>query len=185
VDPDHHPLLPTKDRALFVGVDAGIKHDTSAIAAVYREGDWLELALHRIWTPSGAALDLEETIEAYLLALCAAYHVQQVVADPYQMHRSITTLQAQHVPIIEFPQTVANTVRMGQGLFELLKGVNLRLYASDDLRAQALNTVAVENPRGYRIAKGKASRKIDAIVALSMACVAALDVPKYEPARLW
>jgi hypothetical protein len=34
--------------------------------------------------------------------------------------------------------------------------------------------VAVENPRGWRIAKEKASKKIDAIVALAMACVPAM-----------
>jgi hypothetical protein len=48
------------------------------------------------------------------------------------------------------------------------------VYASDELRQQALSTVAVENPRGWRIAKEKASKKIDAIVALAMACVAAM-----------
>jgi hypothetical protein len=40
---------------------------------------------------------------------------------------------------------------------------------SDELRQQALSTVGVENPRGWRIAKEKASKKIDAIVALAMA----------------
>ena len=34
--------------------------------------------------------------------------------------------------------------------------------------------MAVENRRGWRIAKEKASKKIDAIVALAMACVAAM-----------
>jgi hypothetical protein len=48
------------------------------------------------------------------------------------------------------------------------------VYPSDELRQQALSTVAVENPRGWRIAKEKASKKIDAIVALAMACVAAM-----------
>jgi hypothetical protein len=48
------------------------------------------------------------------------------------------------------------------------------VYASDELRQQALSTVAVENPRGWRIAKEKASKKIDAIVALATACVAAM-----------
>ena len=55
---------------------------------------------------------------------------------------------------------------MGQTLFDLLTGLNLEVYPSDDLRQQALSTVAVENPRGWRIAKEKASKKIDAIVAL-------------------
>jgi hypothetical protein len=48
------------------------------------------------------------------------------------------------------------------------------LYPSDELRQQALSTVAIENPRGWRIAKEKASRKIDAIVVLAMACCAAM-----------
>jgi hypothetical protein len=70
---------------------------------------------------------------------------------------------------------------MGQALFDLLTGKTLRLYPADDLRAQALNTVAIESPRGWRLAKEKASRKIDAVVALAMACVAALDVPALPP----
>jgi hypothetical protein len=75
---------------------------------------------------------------------------------------------------------------MGQTLFDLLNGRALRVYAADDLRQQALNTVAVETPRGWRIAKEKAAKKIDAIVALAIACVAAIeDKPKaFDPAAL-
>ncbi len=39
----------------------------------------------------------------------------------------------------------------------------------------------MESPRGWRIAKEKAARKIDAIVGLSMACVAALEAPAVNP----
>ena len=74
----------------------------------------------------------------------------------------------------EFPQTQANCTLMGQTLFDLLTGVNLQLYPADDMREQALSTVAIENPRGWRIAKEKASKKIDSIAALAMACVAAM-----------
>lgn len=56
-----------------------------------------------------------------------------------------------------------------------MNGRNIRLYPSEELRSQALNTVAIETPRGWRIAKEKASAKIDAVVALSMAAIAALD----------
>ena len=64
---------------------------------------------------------------------------------------------------------------MGQALFDLLNGKNLRMYPSDELRQQAMHTVAVESPRGWRIAKEKASKKIDGVVALSMACVSAIS----------
>jgi phage terminase large subunit-like protein len=98
-----------------------------------------------------------------------------VLCDPYQLHRSITTLRAAGINIVEFPQTTGNTTLMGQALFDLLNGRNIKLYRADDLRSQALNTVAVESARGWRIAKERASKKIDAIVALAMACVAAMN----------
>lgn len=91
------------------------------------------------------------------------------------MARSTRTLQEAGIPIREFPQTVANTTLMGQTLFDLLNGQKLILYSAEDLRWQAMNTVAVENPRGWRIAKEKASKKIDAISALAMACCAAIE----------
>ena len=64
---------------------------------------------------------------------------------------------------------------MGQTLFDLLNGWNLKLYEATDLREQALSTVAVESPRGGQIAKKKASKKIDGIIALSLACVSEIE----------
>jgi len=176
VDPALSPLPPTRTSPLFVGVDAGIKHDTAAVVAFSWQGEYLRLATHRIWRPSPTQpLDLEATIEAYLRYLHRSYRVAAIWCDPYQMHRSITTLRAAKFPIQEFAQTSAHTTQMGQALFDLLNGRAVRFYAADELRQQALNTVAVETPRGWRIAKEKAAQKIDAIVALAIACVAAID----------
>jgi hypothetical protein len=93
----------------------------------------------------------------------------------YQLHRSMSSLRKNGLPCEEYPQTVGNCTAMGQALFDLLTGQNLRAYPSSDLRRQALNTVSVEHARGWRIAKEKSSKKSDAIVALAMACVATLD----------
>jgi len=176
VDPARTPLLPSREHALFVGVDASTKHDSSAVVAVRWDQERLAVATHRIWRPSPEhPLDLEATIEQYLRDLHARYPVRAILCDPFQLHRSITTLKAAGLPIEEFPQTSGNTTQIGQVLFDLLSGRNLRLYPSDELRAQALNTVAVASARGFRIAKEKSAKKIDAIVALAMACVAAID----------
>lgn len=177
VDRTLSPMLPNFDHPLFVGVDASTKHDSSAVVAVRwdEKGEKLVLASHRIWKPTPREpLNLEETIEAHLRDLHGRYSVAEILADPYQLHRSITTLQAAGLPIREFPQTTANTTAMGQVVFDLLNGKNIKLYPAEDLRQHALNTVAVESSRGWRIAKEKAGSKIDAIVALSMACVAAI-----------
>lgn len=175
VDRDAVPLLPTKDHPLFVGVDAGIKHDNAAIAAVYRAGNKIALAVHRIWRPTPEKpLDLEATIESFLRELHERYRVRAILCDPYQLHRSITTLKGAGLPIREFPQSTPNTTVMGQALFDLLAGKNLRLYPSEEMRQQALSTVAIESPRGWRIAKERTSKKIDGIVALAMAVAEAI-----------
>jgi phage terminase large subunit-like protein len=176
VDASHRAPLPSRQMSVYAGVDAGVKHDNAAVVAMYWEDETLCLAKYRIWQPSPAQpLDLEATIEAYLRELHQQFWLRKIYCDPYQLHRTITTLHASQLPIEEFPQTVANTTRMGQQLFDLLNGQNLRLYRAADLRQQALQTVAIETPRGFRIAKEKASRKIDGIVALAMSCVAAVE----------
>ena len=53
------------------------------------------------------------------------------------------TLQASGIPIREFAQTQANCTLMGQTLFDLLTGLDLEVYPSDELRQQALSIVAV------------------------------------------
>jgi hypothetical protein len=46
------------------------------------------------------------------------------------------------------------------------------------------NAVAVETARGWRLAKEKASRKIDAVVALSFASLDVVERPPAGPVRL-
>jgi phage terminase large subunit-like protein len=182
VDPAYRPCLPSPAEGEIVAVDLGLKHDLLAVVRLRRRGDRLVLAGHRLWTPSpGQPLNLEETFEAYVRELHAAGLITRIVIDPWQAARSVQTLKAAGLPIEEFPQTQQNTTRMGQALFDVIKGRTLTVYPSDELRQQALNCVAVETPRGVRITKEKASKKIDAIVALSMACVAALDGPAPRP----
>jgi hypothetical protein len=105
------------------------------------------LTTRRIWRPSPTqALDLEGTIETYLRYLHRYYRVATIWCDPYQLHRSITTLQTAGLPIQEFVQFSAHRTLMGQKLFDLLIGQALCVYVADGLRQQTLNTVAVVTP---------------------------------------
>lgn len=172
------PLLPEQARQLVlsVGVDAATKHDCAAIVAVAKERDGrLRLVCHRIWTPGkGAPLDLEETIEAFLLRLRVGYRIGRVMFDPFQMVRSAAALRRAGLPMVEMPQTSGNLTAAGQTLYELIRGRNIGLYPDAELRSHALNAVAVETGRGWRLAKEKASRKVDGVVALSFACLDAV-----------
>jgi phage terminase large subunit-like protein len=176
VSADLTPLLPSKAVTVHVGVDAATKHDSAAVVAVARVDGRLRLAAHRIWTPrKGETLDLEETIEAYLLQLHAGFRIAAVRYDPMQMVRSAATLRKAGLPMVEFPQTSANLTAAGQSLYELVRSRNLELYPDDELRRHALNAVAVDSGRGWRLAKEKSSRKIDGVAGLSFAALDAIE----------
>jgi phage terminase large subunit-like protein len=108
-----------------------------------------------------------------------------VVVDPFQMARSIAYLRGQGVAIEEYVQSVPNLAKMATVVLELLRSRSLVLYPSAELREQALNATLVESAHGLRIAKEKASKKIDSLVALSMACVAAVAKPVLPAAHVW
>jgi hypothetical protein len=182
-------LLPEQCRhlSLSIGVDAATKGDCAAVVAVAKDRDTgrLRLVQHRIWTPrQGEPLDLEETIEEYLLELRRRrFHIHRVLFDPYQMARSAVTLRRAGLPMEEYPQTSGNLTAAGQNLFELVRGRNLVMYPDEELRRHALNAVAVDTGRGWRLAKEKSSRKIDGVVALSFACLDALR-SAWSPMRI-
>lgn len=191
VNHELHPITPIGDEGkasapLFIGVDLGIKNDFSSVVAVklirQERQTLITLVQHRVWKPRpGQPVDLSN-VKEYLRSLCRAFRVKQILVDPSQALQLIKDLKAEGLPIEEFPQTVANVTQMGQALFNALQGRVLQMYPDPEFRRQALNTVAVEGTRGWKIDKAKQSGKIDAIVALSIAMRAAIDQPTSFPA---
>jgi hypothetical protein len=72
------------------------------------------------------------------------------------------------------PQTQQRT-EADSTLFDAITSGRIRHYGNQELTEAVRNAVIVEGPRGIRIAKEKASRRIDALVALSMAYSTALS----------
>lgn len=176
VDAEHRPILASHTLMLYGGVDGSVSGDNAAAEYVAWQGPRLVHVRGKIWRPTKQApLDIEHTIEQDVLEAHQRFRLRRVLCDPYQLHRSVTTLKAQHVPIEGYAQTQQGTSRMGGALFELLKTGGLKLYPDAELRQQALNTAAVETPFGFRITKQSGARKIDGIAALALACVAALE----------
>jgi phage terminase large subunit-like protein len=175
VDRGYSPPLPNKSIRLYVGADASVKRDRSAVVSVCREGNSVKLGPFRVWQPSpGQPMDYEATMESFINELARTYHVASVYYDPFQFHRSATTLTQKGVKMAEFPQTVNNMTDAGQALYDAVKHRTLMLYEDDELRREASFAVGKETPRGIRIVKEKASHKIDAIIALAMAVCGAV-----------
>ena len=186
IDLNHHPPLPDKQAQLFIGVDIGISHDTSAVVAVYKEGNRLFLAKHRKWQPSRKnKIDLEATVESYIKELAEDFTIKEVRFDPYQFHRSAVTLRKEGINMVEFPQTLDRLTLMSQNLFDLIKERNIVFYKDKELRQHAQKAVAKETSRGWRIVKKQSSHKIDLIISLAMAALGCVQVKILRAGVLW
>jgi phage terminase large subunit-like protein len=179
VDPAMRPMAVDQELPIYVGIDASVKHDSTAVLGVTwdKETKKVRLVCHRIFQPSpNQPLNFEETIEATVLDLAQRFRVCRVLFDPYQMASTAQRLQGAGIRIEEFPQTTGNLTAASQNLFELINGHNLIAYPDPAMRLAVSRAVAVESPRGWRIAKEKASHKIDIVVALAMAAHAAVTM---------
>jgi hypothetical protein len=85
----------------------------------------------------------------------------------------------------EYPQSVPNLTAMGANLYELIKGGSLVVYPDDALRLAVSRTIALETPRGLRLAKEKTSHKIDVVVALAMAALHAVEQGAFVETYTW
>jgi len=172
-------LPHNKTTPLFIGVDASTKHDSSAIVCVARDGfagQYYRLATHRVFQPSpDDPLNFETTIEAALLDLHKRYNIAQVLYDPFQMQSTAQRLRDAGLPIEEFPQTVPNLTAASQNLYDLIQTQQLAVYPDEAMRLAVSRSVAKETTRGWRIGKDMQTHKIDVVVALAMACYAAVQ----------
>src|SRR5262249_38351235 len=109
VDPDAAPMLQDRNLPVWIGVDASVKHDSSAIAVVTfdRQAQRVVLVNHRIFQPSAREpLDFDATIARTVRDLMRRFAARGVYYDPYQMAAVAQRLQQAGVPMREFPQTV-------------------------------------------------------------------------------
>jgi hypothetical protein len=177
VDPTLTRRVVGPDLPIWVGIDASVKHDSTAIVAVTWDysASRAKLVWHRIFQPSpDQPLDFERTIEATILELRRKFRLRKVLFDPYQMAASAQRLRGRGVRIEEFPQSVPNLTESSQNLYELIMGRNIVFYPDDAIRLAISRAVAVEGARGWKISKEKQSHKVDCVIALGMACLAAV-----------
>lgn len=178
VDPNARPVPKDHSLSVWVGIDASVKHDSTAVVACTWDdvAKKVRLIWHRVFQPSpDAPLDFEAAIENTLLDLHRRFHVQKAFYDPYQMASTAQRLTRAGVRVEEFPQSVPNLTTASQNLFDLVQGRNLVVYADAAMRLAVSRAVALETPRGWKITKEKSSHKVDVVVALGMAALGAVQ----------
>ena len=177
VDDALRPVLADPSLPVWVGVDASVKRDSTAIVAVTwdAEAKRVRLVWHRIFQPTAKEpLDFEATIETTLRDLRQRFAVCEVRFDPWQMQAVAQRLRAAGLPMVELAQSVPNLTESSTCLYEAVKAQSLSVYRDDAIRLAVSHAVAAETTRGWRITKEKASHKIDVVVAMAMAVLAAV-----------
>jgi phage terminase large subunit-like protein len=168
--------LPADGRRLVLGADASTSRDlTALVGTAYNESTGkVEVLYSKAWTPKRGLLrggkptvDLEATIGAEVTRLHDAGLVDCIVADPYQLHSLIISWEKAGIQVIELAQN-AGRVEADQALFDAIDTRAIAHSGEKQLTEHVLNSVALETPRGLRLAKEKTSKKIDLAVALSM-----------------
>jgi phage terminase large subunit-like protein len=181
-DPD---LVIGDDEPVWIGVDVGVRHDSTAVVTVAARGDGSVAAKAVILKPEVGGLTLE-AIEREVRAACDGRNVVSVLFDPWRFQRSSELLLADGLPMVEFPQAPERMANASENLYRLIDG-GLLVHDGDPLfRSHVVAGVTKETERGWRLVKDpKLSRPIDALIALAMAALpAAQDAPR-EPAFAW
>jgi phage terminase large subunit-like protein len=177
VQPGLTPVSQDRHTHIWVGVDASVRRDaTAVVGCTYdKKAKCVRLVVHRVFTPSpNDPIDFEQTVEATLLDWRKRFVLRKVWFDPFQMVSVAQRLAKAHIEVEEYPQTIPNLTAATSNLFELIMARNIALYPDAGMRLAVSRAIITESSRGWKLDKLKQSHKIDVVVALSMAALAAV-----------
>lgn len=168
------------DPLLYLGLDIGIKRDTSAVTAWYQDYDTglIRLWGHKIWTPP---VNLYTQVEPILFRLLEEQRVAALYFDPYQFEASRQRLAEagyghKLVEVNQMTQMVPAAATLHAHIMER----KLRFYKDGMIRAHFGACVFQETERGPRIVKKKQSKPIDFVVAAAMALMGATETSEHR-----
>jgi phage terminase large subunit-like protein len=169
--------LPALDQRtpVVVGVDAAVSGDSFAIVAVTRSVsqplDGVAVRACQIWVPPRGGLDFALPW-AWLEDFCAAHNVCQVCYDPYQLHDFATRFMREHGVWCEPFDQGQDRLKADSQLLQLILSRRLEHTGEPELREHIGNAslrISVREDSKGRLVKSLPSKKIDGVVALSMA----------------
>jgi phage terminase large subunit-like protein len=153
----------------WVGMDVGIKRDSTSVVAVQRDTEGRLHASARFWVPSvDKPVDVTDVME-HLRELERAYDVQAISFDPRFFDVPAKMLADEGLPMVEIPQSVERMTSVLGSLLELIKRGHVRHDGDELLRTHVLNAVPRFNERGFTLQKSKSRGRIDGAIALALA----------------
>jgi phage terminase large subunit-like protein len=179
---------PIPDMAeVILGFDGSFSNDSTALVVV-EVGETPHVDVAACWErPVGEGDDWRVPIadvEEAIRQACRRWSVREIVCDPFRWARTYQVLEAEGLPVVEFPQSPSRMVPATQRFYEAV--LNRGLTQSGDLRlARHMDNATLKvDARGARLAKDakNSPRKIDlavaAVMAFDRACIPAESIPE-------
>jgi phage terminase large subunit-like protein len=171
----------------WVGVDVGLKRDSTAVAWCQRRPDGRTHVEVRIWDPRPDGSLETAMVMQFLRDLALTFDVRTVAFDPRLFEVAGAQLLDEGLPMEEVPQSVERMTGIVGAAYEAIR--RREVTHPDDRRFErhVLAAVTRPNERGFTISKGKSRDKIDAAIAMCLALHPALlpeEVP-VQPFAVW
>jgi len=178
---DDEVAVPAGAR-VWLAVDLGVRHDSTAIAIAAPHDDGRLVVEARILEPPKSGSVPLELVENTIRRLADEYEVVEVAYDPWSFRRSAELLADDGLPMLEFPQSAERMANASANLYRLIDSGELVHTGDPRLRAHVLAGVTKDTERGWRLVKDpKLARPIDALIALAMVC----QVAAQPVAEVW
>ena len=158
---------------VVLGFDGSFSNDSTAlVVCTVSEKPHIDTA--NVWEkPQDADPDWRvpvADVEQAIREACKRWNVREIVCDPYRWGRTYQVLEAEGLPIVEFPQSPQRMVPATSRFYEAVLNGAIT-HSGDPAMARHMDNCELKtDARGSRLSKGKnASRKIDLAVAAVMA----------------
>jgi phage terminase large subunit-like protein len=166
----------------WAAVDVGERRDTSSITIVSPNKDGKLRTKTTVFNPAKEHVKtLLPMIEAEVRRIAGTYNLRGVGFDPWQFRRSAELLSSDGIRMIEVPQNETHMVPASALLYDFIEQQKIIHDGDPILRQHVLAAEAKQTSRGaWRLVKplqshGRRtdeSQKVDAAIALAMACAA-------------
>ncbi len=166
----------------WVGIDAAITRDTTAVVILQERPDGRLHAQARFWQPKrDEPTDISDVMH-YVRILADTYKLQGVAFDPRFLDWPAKVLTDEKIPMVEVSQGVDRMTGYVGDLYTVIREGGVT-HPRDPVFAQhVLSAQARHNERGFTLKKDKDYRHIDGAIALTLALAMYRGKKKARPA---
>jgi phage terminase large subunit-like protein len=177
------PLDPTRKHRYVIGLDVGLKRDSTVACVAHLDGTDVVLDRIATWTGSRDTPVKLSEVEAWLRKAATDYRAS-IVADPWQAAQLCERLRRRGVHVKEFTFSAQSVGRIASTLYLLLREHRLRLPDDEALLDELRNVRLRETSPGVLRMDHDAGRHDDRAIALALAAHRLVERGEVRPGHV-